>query len=200
MPESIILFVVVAFIFLLSLSAAMVDFLETPDTPPATPDDTERTYLEYPTVYRDAVKKASQKYGIEEERIYAVIRVESNFKEKCVSRADARGLMQMLPSTYKGVCEKLGRKYDENDLFDPEINIDVCTYYMKYIYDKFGDWDHAHAAYNAGYVRVQGWLKDDKYSKNGKLIIENIPIVETRNYVNKVNYYYNEYKLAKAHS
>lgn len=195
--------IVVAFLFVFAVSAMVVNFLQddeptSPSTAPTPTTTKSQTFGEYPRLYAAEVKAASEKYGIEEERIYAVIRVESNFKADCVSRADARGLMQMLPSTYEGVCKRLGREYNVDDLFDPAINIDVCTYYLKYIYNMFEDWNHTHAAYNAGHYRVKTWLKDERYSKDGKLIVENIPYKETRSYVNKVNYYYNEYKLEKA--
>ena len=200
--------IVVAFLFVFAFSAMVTHYLSDGDDAPtptqSDPAPTEekitQSYGEYPRLYAAEVKAASEKYGIEEERIYAVIRVESNFKADCVSRVGARGLMQMLPSTYKGVCERLGRQYNADDLFDPAINIDICTYYLKYVYDMFDDWDHAHAAYNAGHYRVKTWLKDERYSKDGKLIVEKIPYKETKNYVNKVNYYYNEYKLEKANN
>ena len=204
---------VVAFVFIFAFSAMMTTHLggdiseilpeifpEAPSVPESTHTETEnnRGSSEYPTLYAAEVKAAAEKYGIEEERIYAVIKVESNFKKDAVSVADARGLMQMLPSTYKSQCNRLGLEYREEDLFDPAVNIDICTYYLKRMYDMYEDWNHAHAAYNAGYGNVNKWLKTPEYVRENKLIIEKIPFTETKNYVNRVNYYYLKYKLANA--
>lgn len=191
---------VVGFVFVLAFSAIMVSYFENKEPPVTTPatQNNNQGSSEYPTLYAKEVKAAAEKYGIEEERIYAVIKVESNFKKDAVSYADARGLMQMLPSTYESQCKRLGIEYNEEDLFDPAKNIDVCTFYLKRMYDMYGDWDHAHAAYNAGYGNVNKWLKNPEYTREGKLINDKIPFKETRNYVKKVNYYYTEYKLANA--
>ena len=195
--DTVVAIFVAVFIFVFALSAVMASYLED-ETPSTSQGNTNQGSTEYPTLYAKEVKAAAEKYGIEEERIYAVIRVESNFKKEAVSSADARGLMQMLPSTYESQCKRLGIEYNVEDLFDPAKNIDVCTYYLKRMYDMFGDWDHAHAAYNAGYGNVKKWLKNPEYTREGKLINDKIPFKETRNYVKKVDYYYTEYKLANA--
>ena len=144
--------------------------------------------------YYQLVVAASEQYGIEISRIYATMKAESDFDPKAVSRAGARGLMQMMPSTYKDICKDIGIEYDPDDLFDPIVNIDVCTFYLKKQYERLGDWDLAHAAYNAGYTRVKSWLGDPRYSQDGKLV--NIPIRETATYVKNINRYYSEYKAA----
>lgn len=164
---------------------------ETTPSPTSTPASTP-TDITCPNVYAYEVKKASEDYGIEKERIYAVMRVESNFKPKAVSRADARGLTQMLPSTYKELCDKRGVKYNVEDLFNPAVSIDFGMYYLKWLYDYFGDWDLAHMAYNAGIGNVKKWLENPEYCKDGKIVY--IPVTQTREYVKQINYYYNEYK------
>ena len=201
--DTVVSIIVVAFLFVFAFSALMTNYLEDDtDSPNHTPGQTSSSETDvrgssiYPTLYAKEVRAAAEKYGIEEERIYAVIKVESDFRKDCVSSVGAVGLMQMLPSTYKSQCERLGIKYYAEDLYDPAINIDICTYYLKRMYNMYNDWDHAHAAYNAGYGNVNKWLKNPEYVREGKLINDKIPFKETRNYVKKVNYYYMEYKLA----
>lgn len=65
------------------------------------------------------------------------------------------------------------------------MNIRYGTYFLSILYDEFGSWDTAFAAYNAGRSRVIGWLEDPDVSENGMLV--NIPIKETREYVKRVN-------------
>ncbi len=183
-----VILVAVMAIALFGIHNATKEPMPTP-TPTPTPADTD---IPCPTVFADEVKKAEEDYGIEKERIYAVMRVESSFKPTAVSRSDARGLTQMLPSTYKELCSKRGVTYNVEDLFDPAVSIDFGMYYLKWLYDYFGDWDLAHMAYNAGIGNVKNWLKNPEYCKDGKIVY--IPVTQTRNYVERINYYYNEYK------
>ena len=82
-------------------------------------------------------------------------------------------------------------------LYDPETNIKYGTYYLSRLYNRFGDWDTALAAYNGGEGNVSEWLKDKKYSDDGiKLKTDKIPdeFSETKNYVKKVNKALKKYK------
>ena len=71
------------------------------------------------------------------------------------------------------------------DITDPEVNIGYGCLYLRSLYDRFGDWELAVAAYNAGPNRVAGWLADSRYSPDGKRL-DKIPYDETENYVNRV--------------
>lgn len=188
--------VIVAIILVAILAIALFGLYSAQKNPeqPPTPSVTTTTGdgVECPTVYEEYVEKAAADYGIEKERIYAVMRVESGFKPEAVSRSGARGLTQMLPSTYEELCKKRGVKYNPNDLFKPEISIDFGMYYLKWLYDYFGDWDLAHMAYNAGIGTVNNWLKDPRYTENGKIVY--IPKTQTREYVKRINEYYEQYK------
>ena len=146
----------------------------------------DRSQLPYK--YHTHIARYAEKYDIPAEIIFAVIKVESSFKADAKSKVGAMGLMQMMPTTF----EWLTGKYHLNEnlpslmLYDPEVNIRYGTYYLRYLKDKFGDWNTVLAAYNAGEGNVSKWLADKQYSTDGKTL-ESIPIKETENYVKKVN-------------
>ena len=142
----------------------------------------------YPEGYSEYVTVYAEKYGVPENLVYSVIRTESDFESGAISRVGAVGLMQIIPSTFKWLTNDiLFEHLNEGMLFDPETNIRYGTYLLKRLYDRYGDWNEALAAYNAGPGRVDNWLKDAQYTdSSGLLIPEQIPIAETRNYVNKV--------------
>ncbi len=143
-------------------------------------------------LFADEVEAASKEFGVEEAIIYAVIWCESKFDETVVSSAGARGLMQMMPATFEEMQRYLGDVYDADALFEPQINIRYGTYYLSRMYDRFGDWEIAFAAYNAGPTTVSKWLQDDAYCKDGKLV--KIPYPETEKYVEKVSGMVEKYK------
>ena len=151
---------------------------------------------EYPKKYEYAVEIASAEFGLPENLIYAVMKAESGFDAEAVSSAGAVGLMQIMPSTYENdIKPTLGlKKSGEEALLNYMINIRSGTYYLAYLYDYCGDLETALAMYNAGIGNVNEWLKDRRYSYNGKKIIaDKIPVEETRTYVARVMYYYERY-------
>lgn len=114
----------------------------------------------------ESIQKAAAKYTLPPGLIRAVIRAESNFQVDAVSRAGARGLMQLMPATAK----ELG----VTDSFDINQNIDGGAKYLRKMLDQFGgNITKALAAYNAGPGTVV------KY--NGQ-----VPYPETRQYVKRV--------------
>ena len=129
--------------------------------------------------------------GVEPALMHAVARQESEFDAKAVSRADARGLMQLLPSTAKQVAHGLRLKYSKARLFDANYNVTLGSAYLGELLDRFdGSYVLAVAGYNAGPNRVKRWLRDIGTPGAGSLDpidwIELIPISETRNYVQRV--------------
>lgn len=138
-----------------------------------------REYAEYVTVY-------AEKYGVPAELVYAVIRTESDFDSGAVSPVGAVGLMQLMPSTFEWLTDDMLFEHLENGmLYDPETNIRYGTYCLSYLYDRYGNWETAIAAYNGGLGNVDKWLEDDKYA-DGEGGLKRIPFKETRQFVTRV--------------
>jgi soluble lytic murein transglycosylase len=124
----------------------------------------------------------------------ATIRQESAFETDAVSRANARGLMQLIPPTARAVAKQLGLPSDNIEkrlIDDPSLNLRLGRAYLASLIDDYnGSYLMAIAAYNAGPGRVQRWVKDNGDPRNPQVDvidwIELIPIDETRNYVQRV--------------
>ena len=116
----------------------------------------------------------------------SLIRQESEFNPGAVSRANAVGLMQLLPKVGSGVAkqQKL-RHFATSQLFTPEVNLRLGTRYFREMVDKFGSFEYALAAYNAGSNRVDDWLGQGKY-RDPQEFVESIPFTETREYVQAI--------------
>lgn len=139
----------------------------------------------YPTDYKNFVEIYTEENDLSEYFVYAVIECESGYDEKAVSYADARGLMQLTPETFQWLQSKKGEKLGEEMLFDPETNIKYGCYFYGILFETYKDEATAIAAYHAGMGNVSKWLRDERYSKDGKTLYE-IPFKNTKNYVNKV--------------
>ncbi|WP_026487384.1 lytic transglycosylase domain-containing protein [Caldanaerobius polysaccharolyticus] len=149
----------------------------------------------YPLKYREYVYKYSGEYDIDPFFVFAVIKAESNFRPDAVSKKGAIGLMQITPETGRWIASKLKiAGYNDSMLFDPEMNIMMGTWYLKDLNGEFGDIKLIVAAYNSGRGNVAAWLKNKKYSKDGRNL-DDIPYLETDKYVKKV---LNNYKIYRA--
>lgn len=124
--------------------------------------------------------------------INAIIRQESRFEQTAVSHAGARGLMQLMPATAKETARKLGISHQLGWLTSrPDHNIKLGSRYLKQMVDRYdGHYALAAAAYNAGPGRVDRWITEMGDPRTGEINyfdwIEQIPIYETRNYVQRV--------------
>jgi soluble lytic murein transglycosylase len=146
----------------------------------------EHSIYPKPSEYAEYVSRYSSEYGVPEELVWAVIKTESNFKASAVSGVGAVGLMQLMPDTFNEITNsRLNERLDAGMRYDPETNIRYGTYYLSYLYSRYGNWSTALAAYNAGLGKVDGWLQNKDYSSNG-ITLDRIPYKETRNYVKKV--------------
>ncbi|WP_019643889.1 lytic transglycosylase domain-containing protein [Novispirillum itersonii] len=122
----------------------------------------------------------------------AIIRQESNFSSTAVSRVGAKGLMQLMPATAKGVAGKLGVGFQEASLTaEPRYNVRLGSSYLADLVDRFGgSYVMAIAGYNAGPGRPAKWVKEFGDPRVGEIDIidwiEAIPFTETRNYVQRV--------------
>lgn len=148
-----------------------------------------RRYTEavYPLQYTAIVNRAATEYGFEPSLIFAVIHTESGFDCHAVSRADAKGLMQLTDATFEWAQQRAGTQplLPPALLFEPETNIHYGTFVLYLLSQQFTSLDTALAAYNAGQGRVKGWLDDPRYSDDG-ITLREIPYPETAAYSRKI--------------
>ena len=142
--------------------------------------------LAYPLKYEAYITEYAQANALDPYLVCGAIHTESHFDMEAESRVGAIGLMQIMPDTGEWIAKKMSIKdYSQAKLKDPETNIRMGCWYLKYLMDKFdGDMTLVLAGYNAGPNRVTQWLEDEKYSQDGKLT--DIPYQETEEYVKKV--------------
>jgi soluble lytic murein transglycosylase len=150
----------------------------------------ERLIL-YPVKFKDEVSAAASAFSVEENLIFAIIRTESGFKSDAVSKKGAIGLMQIMPSTgeylYNKIYKNAEEKFKSDMLFKADLNVELGTYYIKYLLDKFdGDLNWAAAAYNAGEGNASAW-------RASGIAVGELPYAETREYVIKFQRAYKKY-------
>ena len=147
-----------------------------------------RSYWEalFPRPYWADLKRYSTQNELDPFLVASLIRQESEFNAGAVSHKNAVGLMQLLPGTGKKVAkeEKL-RHFSANQLFTPGVNLQLGTRYFRTMVDKFGSFEYALAAYNAGSDRVEDWLSAGNY-RDPQEFVESIPFTETREYVQAI--------------
>ena len=148
--------------------------------------------LIYPRKYSMYVDKYADEYNLDENLVYSIIKAESKFNEKAISRRGAKGLMQIADITKDWAIEELELN-DDIDIYDPETNIRIGCWYLNTLYKEFGKTDLVIAAYNGGSGNVKKWLSDKAYSDDGENL-RRIPFVETDKYLIKVNKNYEQYK------
>jgi peptidoglycan lytic transglycosylase len=142
--------------------------------------------LRYPRPYLAVVAGASRFAQVPEDWILAIIRQESLYRKDAVSRADARGLMQMQPATAGAVARRWHLAVPGRDaLFDPAVAVPLGAAYVHELLERYGNQlELCLAAYNAGPVSVARWLPAQPIDAD--VWIENIPYTETRGYVQHV--------------
>lgn len=142
--------------------------------------------LRYPRPYAEIVADASKEADVPGDWIFAIMRQESLFRRDAVSRADARGLMQMLPSTAAALAHRSHLAVPTRDsLFDPAIGIRFGALYVRELLDRYhGQLHQTLAAYNAGPQSVARWMPDAPLDAD--IWLENIPYSETRGYVQHI--------------
>ena len=124
--------------------------------------------------YEAEIARCADDHGVDSALVKAVIKAESNYDNRAISRAGAQGLMQLMPAT--------ARMRNVDNPFNPQQNIDGGVRHLKYLLSTFnGDTRLALAAYNAGENAVR------KYNNNVP------PYPETKNYVSTVLSHYGRY-------
>ncbi len=155
----------------------------------------------FPEPWWEAIKAESAKNNLDPYLVAALIRQESEFNPAAVSRANACGLMQLLPAVGKSMAREEGIEHFQTfQLFDPTTNIRLGTRYLRKTLDKFGGvTEYALAAYDAGNDRVIDWQTAGPYQGMDEFI-ESIPITETREYVENILRNLETYKAIDAYS
>jgi soluble lytic murein transglycosylase len=152
-------------------------------------DEVPKTYWEllFPRPYWSSLVQNSRANGLDPYLVASLIRQESEFNAGAVSRANAYGLMQLLPSVGKAIAKRHGvRRFSTNDLLNPATNLELGTINLKQVLDRFGGQpQYALAAYNAGDVPIRQWLSSNDY-KDVAEFVESIPYTETREYVQAI--------------
>jgi len=153
----------------------------------------------YPTGLLPMIKMQGAK-GVDPYLVAAIIREESQYDEKAISRVGAIGLMQVMPATANNVAKRIGLPpVRRDDLFDRETNIRIGVRYMEQLLEQFsGNVVYAVASYNAGPIAVGKWIAQHR-NRSQDEFVELIPYQETRQYVKRVLRSYREYvRLGRA--
>lgn len=145
----------------------------------------------YPIPWLKEVQEAAHRFSLEPESLYALMKQESMFNPKATSPANARGLMQLLPSTAKILNRSL--KLPQLDLYNPRHSILLGA---KFYYDLSRNYsttfEKIAAAYNAGPGRLMEWMKT--FSTDLDYFVEQIPIHQTHHYVKATRAEYDRYR------
>ena len=151
--------------------------------------------MAYPRTYAALVQQYAAEYGVDENKVYAIIRTESGFKPEAESKVGARGLMQITDETFLWIKSKIapGEEITFDDLFDPAVNIRFGTYLLATCLARYdGDFSTAAAAYHSGMGLVDSLLQKAEYSADGKTLTA-FPYEQMNLYVHKVNKNYQKY-------
>jgi soluble lytic murein transglycosylase len=141
----------------------------------------------HPLDYRTSVVGYARIYHLDPALVAAVIYEESRFRPDTQSSAGAIGLMQLLPSTARGIAVHTGgHKFRiPQDLYVPDLNIRYGCWYLAHLEHKYAGHPHpvdlALAAYNAGQANVDGWIARTPPGQAVRIRFDS-----TRNYVSEV--------------
>jgi membrane-bound lytic murein transglycosylase D len=131
-------------------------------------------------LYHDMIQRVLKEEGVPQDLIY-LAQAESGFHPLALSRAGARGMWQFMASRAKGYG--LERDWWVDERQDPEKSTRAAAHHLKDLYNEFGDWYLAMAAYNSGPGTVQKAVKRTGYADYWQLYRRNVLPKETRNYV-----------------
>jgi membrane-bound lytic murein transglycosylase D len=130
--------------------------------------------------YREMIFRIFKEEGVPQDLIY-IAQAESGFKPLALSRARARGMWQFMAS--RGVGYGLRRSFWVDDRQDPEKATRAAARHLKDLYNQFGDWYLAMAAYNSGPGNVQQAVRRTGYADFWELYKRNVLPAETKDYV-----------------
>lgn len=139
--------------------------------------------LYFPVLDQDELERDAKAHDLDPALVAGLIRQESAFNPHAQSAANARGLMQVLPSVGQEVAHNLHFPvWDASLLFDPDANLQLGTAHLASSVSQYHDIPRVLAAYNAGGSRVTRWVTKPG-TDDPEIFAERIPYVETRDYV-----------------
>ena len=145
--------------------------------------------IRYPLHYSEYVRVHARQHQLDPAFLAAVIYQESKFDAHAKSSSGAMGLMQLTPSTARGIAIRTGgNAFRTEDLYDPDINIRYGSWYLDHLFQKYGSERLVLAAYNAGQGNVDEWRRHN----------QPIQFSETRAYVSRVEKLRGVYRKAWA--
>jgi soluble lytic murein transglycosylase len=149
-----------------------------------------------PRAYEQDVLRAAQKFGLDPNLMFAVMRVESVYYRHIVSYAGAVGLMQIMPQTGMRIARALGMTdFNPRELLDPRRNLEFAAWYLSSLIRRFdGRVPLAVAAYNGGPHNVRLWINNRPKTMPLDAFLETIPFHETNHYVRRVMTNYAAYR------
>jgi soluble lytic murein transglycosylase len=140
--------------------------------------------LAFPIPFREDLERFARQNNLDPFLVAALARQESEFNPKAVSVSSARGLTQIMPSTGRELSRRLRiRPYSTARLFQPQVNLQLGTYYLRSVVDSVdGRWEAALAAYNAGLSRAKDWSTWGEFREPAEFV-ETVPFTQTREYI-----------------
>jgi soluble lytic murein transglycosylase len=143
--------------------------------------------LAFPIGHKSQVEFWAKERALDLPILAGLIRQESEYDAKALSRARAMGLTQVMPSTGRQLARTLGiKRFTTQMLFQPETNLKMGTYYLRSLWDSLDkNWEEALASYNGGKSRVVQWRTWFDYREPAEFV-ESIPFTETRGYVQAI--------------
>ena len=145
--------------------------------------------IRYPLRYESIIRGHARNYDLDPALLAAVIYQESKFKADARSSSGAIGLMQLRPETAEGIAVRTGGSaFRVDDLLDPELNVRYGSWYLRHLFQKYGEERLVLAAYNAGQGNVDRWRRSGT----------EIQFAETRAYVDRVEELKDVYRDAYA--
>ena len=140
--------------------------------------------LAFPMPYREELERFARQNNLDPFLVAGLARQESEFNPKAVSVSSARGLTQIMPSTGRELSRHLRiRPYSTARLFQPQVNLQLGTYYLRSVVDSVdGRWEAALAAYNAGLSRAKDWSTWGEFREPAEFV-ETVPFTQTREYI-----------------
>lgn len=141
--------------------------------------------LMYPVLFEKEINETAKKYKQSPYLFLSLIREESHFDKNARSSAGAIGLSQIMKDTANFI-EK--QQVSNETLLNPKKNIEIGLKYFKYLVDYFNENEFlAIISYNAGPGNIDKWLKNPVIgSEEIDVFVENIPYLETKNYIKKI--------------